>query len=77
MAQRNTLTMSEVREICNQHKYLTFRTFYDTTITVNGRIADIVWRKRVMDDNEPSQVVSFLPISLDQYISNKSPFIRH
>jgi hypothetical protein len=68
------LTVKQVKDACNEHRYLILRFWAGHQIGVNGKIARLAKKKKEVKDSENTKFVSFKPCGINEYINHKHPF---
>jgi hypothetical protein len=70
-----SLTVKDLIKICSQNKYVLLRERGGSLVGVNCKVSPIGFKKFKGNINIETNFVSYLPCSLNEYISNKIPFI--
>ena len=68
------LTVKQLKKACNKYPYLLIRTEEYALVGMNSGLANI-GENKVRFDDQLTKAVSYIPCSLMEYISNKTPFI--
>jgi hypothetical protein len=70
-----SLTVKKLHQICSQNKYVLLRERGGHLSAINCKISPLAFKKLNPKKNIETCFVSYLPCSLNEYISNKIPFI--
>jgi hypothetical protein len=69
------LTVKELINACEKHKYLIFRTRSGAKYGFNSKVAEIFIKKAKKENNYETNFISFTPCNLQNYITYKLPYL--
>ena len=69
------LTVKQLKVACKKHPYILARFYCGHQMAINSKIYSIAEKIKKYNDNDLTDIVSFIPCDMNEYISQKSPFM--
>lgn len=69
------LTVKQIKNACDKHKYLLFRYSIGKRIGINAGISKYIQSKQKLNDNQITNLIGFEPCDFNTYLNFKIPFI--
>ena len=70
------LTIKQISNACEKHKYLLLRFRSGHLMGVNSKVANILKSRNTYNENQETDFMSFRPCDLIEYINHKHPFFK-